>query len=217
MWLILEIWRYIVFIVWIYIADDLKGHYGDIMGTIASQITSLLIVYSTFYSDADPRKHQSSVSLVFEQGIHRWPVNFPHKGPVTRKNVSIWWRHHGQSAMLPAFKTISYSPEIRGCFLYIGSDHVIKTSVNEIMHIMSTGTLFQMKLHFVGIFVYNHKPVISKIISGIHIVSISCEIALRWMLCKTSLMIRWYWHHGTKPLPEPMFYDAIWHHQVTTS
>ena len=142
---------------------------------------------------------------------------FPAQRASNAENVSIWWRHHGQSAMLPAFKTISYSPEIRGCFLYIGSDHVIKTSVNEIMHIMSTGTLFQMKLHFVGIFVYNHKPVISKIISGIHSVSISCEIALRWMLCKTSLMIRWYWHHGTKPLPEPMFYDAIWHHQVTTS
>ena len=28
--------------------------------------------------------------------IHRSPGNSPHKGPVTRKNVSIWWRHHGQ-------------------------------------------------------------------------------------------------------------------------
>ena len=28
------------------------------------------------------------------RGIHRWPVNFPHKGPATRENVSIWWRHH---------------------------------------------------------------------------------------------------------------------------
>ena len=31
------------------------------------------------------RKHQSSASLVFVRGIHRWPVNSPHKGPVTRK------------------------------------------------------------------------------------------------------------------------------------
>ena len=37
------------------------AHYNDIiMGTIASQITSLMIVYSTVYSDADQRKHQSS-------------------------------------------------------------------------------------------------------------------------------------------------------------
>ena len=28
------------------------------------------------------------------RGIHRWPVNSPHKWPVTRKNVPIWWRHH---------------------------------------------------------------------------------------------------------------------------
>ena len=55
------------------------------MGAIASRITSLTIVYSTVYSDADQRKHQSSVSLVFVWGIHRGPVNSPHKGPVTRK------------------------------------------------------------------------------------------------------------------------------------
>ena len=55
------------------------------MGTVASQITSLAIVYSTVYSDADKRKHQSSVSLAFVRGIHRGPVNFPHKEPVTRK------------------------------------------------------------------------------------------------------------------------------------
>ena len=55
------------------------------MGAIASQITSLTIVYSTVYSDADQRKHQSSVSLAFVRGIHRGPVNSPHKWPVTRK------------------------------------------------------------------------------------------------------------------------------------
>ena len=61
-------------------------HYGDVrMGAIASQITSLTIVYSAFYLGADQRKHQSSASLVFVRGIHRGPVNSPHKGPVTRK------------------------------------------------------------------------------------------------------------------------------------
>ena len=50
----------------------LLNHYSDvIMGTIASQITSLTIVYSTVYSDADHRKHQSSASLAFVWGIHR--------------------------------------------------------------------------------------------------------------------------------------------------
>ena len=57
------------------------------MSAMASQITSLTIVYSTVYSGAYQRKHQSSASLAFLQGIHRWPVNSPHKGPVTRKMV----------------------------------------------------------------------------------------------------------------------------------
>ena len=45
-----------------------------------SQITSL-----TIYWGADQRKHQSTASLAFVMGIHRWPVKSPHKGPVTQK------------------------------------------------------------------------------------------------------------------------------------
>ena len=63
----------------------LERHYNNvIMSMIASQITSLTIVYSTVSSDADERKHQSSASLAFVQGIHRRPVNSPRKWPVTR-------------------------------------------------------------------------------------------------------------------------------------
>ena len=75
-------------------------HYNDvIMSAMASQITSLTIAYSTVYSVADQIKHQSYASLAFVRGIHRWPVNSPHKGPVTRKmfpfddvimNWAIW-------------------------------------------------------------------------------------------------------------------------------
>ena len=47
-------------------------HYADVITTtIASQITNLTVVYSTVYSDADQRKHQSSASLAFVWGIHR--------------------------------------------------------------------------------------------------------------------------------------------------
>ena len=55
------------------------------MGALASQITSLTSVYSAVYSGEDQRKHQSSASLAFVREIHRWPVNSPLKGPVTRK------------------------------------------------------------------------------------------------------------------------------------
>ena len=49
-----------------------EGHYNDvIMNTMASQTTSLTIVYSTVYSGVDEKKHQSSASLAFVRGIQR--------------------------------------------------------------------------------------------------------------------------------------------------
>ena len=41
------------------------------MSGMASQITSLTIVYSNVYSGADQRKHQSSELLAFVVGFHR--------------------------------------------------------------------------------------------------------------------------------------------------
>ena len=53
-------------------SDSITSYYNDvIMRAMASQITSLTTVYSA--------------SLAFVRGIRRWPVNSPHKGPVTRK------------------------------------------------------------------------------------------------------------------------------------
>ena len=62
------------------------------MSKIASQITSLTIVYSTVYSGPDQTKHQSSASLAFVRGSHRGPVNSQMAS--NAENVSIWWRHH---------------------------------------------------------------------------------------------------------------------------
>ena len=55
------------------------------MNAMAFQIAGVSIVCSTVGSGADQRKQQSSASLVFVRGIRRWPVNSPHKWPVTRK------------------------------------------------------------------------------------------------------------------------------------
>ena len=61
-------------------ANISHSHCNDvIMSAMASQITRPTIVYSTVYSGANQRKHQSCASLAFVQGIHRWPVNPPHK------------------------------------------------------------------------------------------------------------------------------------------
>ena len=74
-------------------------HYIDvIMTTMASQITSLTVVYSIVYSGADQRKHQSSASLPSVRGIHRdrW---IPAQRVSNAESVSIWWRHHGHPFM----------------------------------------------------------------------------------------------------------------------
>ena len=73
-------------------------HYDDvIMGAIVSLISSLTIVYSTVYSDANQRKHQSSLAFVW--WIHRGPGTgeFPAQMASNAENASIWWRHHAKS------------------------------------------------------------------------------------------------------------------------
>ena len=86
-------------------------HYKDvIMSSMESQITSLKIVCSTGYSGADQRKHESSALLAFVRGIHRWPVNSPHKGPVTRKMFHLMMSsllHQSSQAILAYWDTIT--------------------------------------------------------------------------------------------------------------
>ena len=81
-------------------------HYNDVtMKAMASRISGVSIVDSTVGSGADQRNHQSPASLAFVRLIHRWPMNPPHKGPVTRETFSfddvIMKRVH---AMTPSYK-----------------------------------------------------------------------------------------------------------------
>ena len=64
---------------------------------MASQITSLTIVYSTIYSGADERKHKTRVTGLC---VGNSPVTgeFPAQMASNAENISIWWRHHGISA-----------------------------------------------------------------------------------------------------------------------
>ena len=91
---------------------NLQPHYNNvIMSSMASQITSLTIVYSTVYSSGDQRRHQSSASLDFVWGIHRWPVNSPHKGPVTRKMFPF-------DDVIMSWKAIEECNETPPCIVY---------------------------------------------------------------------------------------------------
>ena len=84
-WLFLKFLEISLYAIWMQIYMSIIHYYNVIMGAMASRITSLTIVSSTVYSDADQSKHQSSASLAFERGIHWGPVNSPHKWPVTQK------------------------------------------------------------------------------------------------------------------------------------
>ena len=69
-------------------------NYADIiMTTMTSQITSLTVVYSIVYSDADQGKHQRSGSPAFA-GNSPVTGEFPALRASNTKNVAIWWRHH---------------------------------------------------------------------------------------------------------------------------
>ena len=73
-------------VAWLPCQKYASQYYIDvIMSAMAPQITGVSMVCSIVCSGADQRKHQSSGSLAFARGIHRWPVNSPHKGSVTRK------------------------------------------------------------------------------------------------------------------------------------
>ena len=63
------------------------------MGAIASQITSLTIVYSTVYSDADKKTSKLRVTGLCAENS---PVTgeFPAQMASNAENVSIWCRHH---------------------------------------------------------------------------------------------------------------------------
>ena len=104
-----------------------RMHYTDvIMGAIASQITSLTIVYSAVYSNADQRKHKSSGSLAFVRGIHQGTHEFPAQMAVSRKMfpfddvIMAWWQHHiyGHAFCL----TVTYlhdGPIMRGSGVFV--------------------------------------------------------------------------------------------------
>ena len=69
------------------------------MGAIASQITSLTIVYSTVYSDTDHKKTSKLHVTGLSVGNSPRTGEFPAQMASNAENVSIWWRHHEQGPM----------------------------------------------------------------------------------------------------------------------
>ena len=114
------------------------------MGAMESQITSLTIVYSIGYSGTDERKHQSSASLSFVRGIHRGPVNSPHKGPVTRKMFPV-------DDVIMTFTTSG---------THIGADYVGCVPVISNQHFVDPSSWCKLQ----GLYWQNEKPSYRQII-----------------------------------------------------
>ena len=106
-------------------------HYNNvIMSVMVSQITSLTIVYSSVYLGPDERKHQSSAPLAFVRGIHRSPVNSPHKGPVTLAPADCTHFYQGYFMGIVNQNTVFFALDTKNakdifCQLIVISLHVL--------------------------------------------------------------------------------------------
>ena len=126
---------------WFEQREQFQFHYDDaIMSTMASQFTSLTIVYSAVYSGADQRKHQSSASLAFVLGIHREPMNSPHKRSVTQKMFPLddvimfeEYMKRKYTCTLPRIKSVKTSSLENDCKVF-GKN---KTIISDVMGQMS--------------------------------------------------------------------------------
>ena len=149
------------------------------MGMMASQITNVWIVYWTVCAGQDQRKLQSSASLAFVRGIHRWAVNSPHKGPVTWKLfpfdgvfISTNWALHSYRTTIPIHgmprqvqnnhtnrKTyklvhIIWLPKLISVIRTFTSDRIILNKVcNQLCQIKSNSCCVQMKASYTSCFV----------------------------------------------------------------
>ena len=129
---------------------------------MASQITSLTIVYSTVYSDADQRKHQSSASLAFVWGIHRGPENSPHKWPVTRKifpfdDVIMIWHKYGKYRIILRVKAhfVDSYENMASLYIHIYEIYVYISEMELWMilsHTFKLLSVYQYQCYFMCIF-----------------------------------------------------------------
>ena len=133
------------------------------MSAIESQISSLTVVYSTVYSSADQRKHQSSAPLAFVWGIHQWPVNSPHKGAVTQKKFHLMtssWSHSTAGlcpsptvvifACKPIWTAIHYASNTRADSRLAPSHWETSLPSNAVSHWLGANLESALKYHHIN-------------------------------------------------------------------
>ena len=140
------------------------------MSAWASEITGVFIVCLTVCSGADQWKHQSYASLAFVRGIHRWPLDSPHKGPVTRKmfsfdDVIMWYLcKWPRSSCLHVLRQyiIYMNPHLCELCKYIYSYLPNKKHTNKLVIICWTGTCQSDSINYhIEVFLRKKKHYIS--------------------------------------------------------
>ena len=163
------------------------------MGTLASQIASLTIVFSTVYSDTDQRKRQSSASLAFVRGIPR--TNGQWRGKCFRLMTSSWL---GQ---VIAWSLTPRSHYLNKCWLIIKRNlwHWSRNYLTRIADVVSTKHAFtHMKYIFCNMYIAESHLTLSQDLSEISeklwnvFEPIACfhyyEIATQMHLVKSALL-----------------------------
>ena len=118
---------------------DFFVHNSDvIMIATVFQITGFSIVYSAVCWGVDQRKYQIFASLAFVRGINRWPVDSPHKGPVTRKMFPF-------DDVIMKRGVIRIVADISGAYLAYAEWHGNQSNIS-IGHIDEQVTFFQWSI-----------------------------------------------------------------------
>ena len=101
-----------------------RNYYNDVMmSAMASQITSLTIVYSSVYSGGNQRKHKKLRVTCLCEGNSPVTGEFPAQKASNAGNVSIWLRHHDRVVIHNTTKFCAYVIECTAhtcIFLYLG-------------------------------------------------------------------------------------------------
>ena len=120
------LWHLIFFQETLYSLQCADNYNDVIMSAIAFQITGVSIVSSIVCSCADQRRDQSCASLAFARGIHRWPVDFPHKGPVTRKMFHLMtssWTNCSSGMVIKETPKLSENDHLEATLLSVNDWH----------------------------------------------------------------------------------------------
>ena len=174
-------------------------HYNDvIMNSMASQITTLMIIYSTFYSGADQLKHQSSASLAFGWGIHQWPMNSPHKGPISQKMFPF------DDVIMPQ-KSVNCMRHVYCAFGYIWYLHLILFCIRSQSPHESNENITLSRSNMASWW-GNHGCFTIQYLAGllwwqIRMFSSTCDWKIcmpQWMVLKTPLKVRIPYMNGTR-------------------